>query len=57
MNNGIPQRVIDTWLDHHSDKSMASVYYRLSDEESQSFMRRVPFSTGTPLPAETPKET
>lgn len=43
VNAGIPQRVIDTWLGHASDKSMAAVYYRLSDEESQKFMERVPF--------------
>ncbi|MDB5306859.1 MAG: hypothetical protein JWO38_1061, partial [Gemmataceae bacterium] len=38
-----PQRVIDTWLGHRSDKSMAAVYYRLRDEDSQSFMAKVPF--------------
>ena len=30
VNAGIPQRVIDTWLGHRSDKSMAAVYYRLT---------------------------
>jgi integrase len=48
VNAGIPQRVIDTWLGHRSDKSMAAVYYKLSDEESQKFMVRVPFGTGLP---------
>ncbi len=48
VNAGIPQRVIDTWLGHQSDRSMASVYYRLSDEESQAFMKKVPFGTGEP---------
>lgn len=43
VNAGIPQRVIDTWLGHRGDRSMASVYYRLSDAESQSFMLKVPF--------------
>jgi len=43
VNAGIPQRVIDTWLGHRSDKSMAAVYYRLRDEVSQSFMAKVPF--------------
>lgn len=43
VNVGIPQRVIDTWLGHRSDKSMAAVYYRLHDEESQAFMAKVPF--------------
>jgi integrase len=46
VNAGIPQRVIDTWLGHRSDKSMAAVYYRLRDDESQSFMIKVPFGTG-----------
>ncbi len=51
VNAGIPQRVIDTWLGHRSDKSMASIYYRLLDEESQRFMTKVPFAT----PGETPE--
>ena len=34
VNAGIPQRVIDTWLGHRSDTSMANIYYRLSDDES-----------------------
>lgn len=46
VNKGIPQRVIDVWLGHTSDKSMAAVYYRLSDKESQKFMKKVPFGTG-----------
>ena len=45
INAGIPQRVVDTWLGHTSDRSMAAVYYRLSDEESQRFMKQVPFGT------------
>lgn len=48
VNEGIPQRVIDTWLGHRSDKSMAAVYYRLSDEDSLSWMGKVPFGTGAP---------
>lgn len=48
VNPNIPQRVVDTWLGHRSDRSMASVYYRLSDEESQRFMKLVPFGTGDP---------
>lgn len=43
VNAGIPQRVIDTWLGHRSDRSMASIYYRLSDFDSQQFMIQVPF--------------
>lgn len=47
INAGIPQRVVDAWLGH-SDRSMAAVYYHLSDEESQKFMHAVPFGTGAP---------
>ncbi|MGL4465336.1 MAG: tyrosine-type recombinase/integrase [Planctomycetia bacterium] len=43
VNAGIPQRVIDAWLGHRSDKGMAVVYYRLRDEDSQAFMAKVPF--------------
>jgi integrase len=46
VNASIPQRVVDTWLGHTSDNSMAAVYYRLSDEESQKFVLKVPFGTG-----------
>jgi integrase len=55
VNAGIPQRVIDTWLGHRSDKSMAAVYYKLADSDSQTFMNRVPFGTG-PAGADTRKE-
>lgn len=44
VNAGIPQRVVDAWLGHKSDRSMASVYYHLSDEESQRFMRGLDFA-------------
>jgi len=46
VNSRIPQRVVDAWLGHSSDKSMAANYYKLSDEESQRFMEEVPFGTG-----------
>jgi integrase len=48
VNAGIPQRVVDTWLGHRSDRSMASHYYRLADGDSQMFMTRVPFGNGQP---------
>ena len=44
VNQGTPQRVIDTWMGHQSDRSMAAVYYHLSDEDSQAFMQRVEFA-------------
>jgi len=46
VNTCIPQRAIDAWLGHSSDKSTAAVYYRLRDDDSQSFMLKVPFGTG-----------
>jgi integrase len=49
VNAGIPQRVVDTWLGHRSDRSMASVYYKLPDEDSQKFMLKVPLGTGEPV--------
>lgn len=55
VNAGIPQRVIDAWLGHRSDKSMAAVYYRLQDQDSLAFMGKVPFGTGEPA-AEAGKE-
>jgi len=48
VNASIPQRVIDAWLGHSSDKSMGANYYKLSDADSQSFMAKVPFGTGEP---------
>jgi len=48
VNAHIPQRVVDTWLGHRSDKSMAAIYYKLNDADSQSFMAKVPFGTGGP---------
>jgi len=56
VNAGIPQRVIDTWLGHRSDRSMASIYYRLSDADSQKFMTRVPFGPEHQPAAETAEE-
>jgi integrase len=48
VNAGVPQRAVDAWPGHHSDKSMAAVYYRLRDEDSQAFMAKVPFGAGEP---------
>ena len=56
VNAGIPQRVIDTWLGHRSDQSMAAVYYKLSDVDSQRFMEMVPFGTGIPAADAGPME-
>jgi len=43
VNSRVPQRVVDTWMGHQSDKSMAAVYYQLSDKDSQSFMAELSF--------------
>jgi integrase len=48
VNNRIPQRVVDAWLGHSSDKSMGTHYYELTDEYSQRHMEEVPFGTGMP---------
>jgi integrase len=48
VNAGVPQRVVDNWMGHASDRSMASFYYSLSDDESQRFVKSVPFGSGTP---------
>jgi integrase len=48
VNAGIPQRAVDTWLGHRSDRSMASIYYKLSDGESQAFMKQAPLKVGEP---------
>jgi len=47
VNSRIPQRVVDTWMGHQSDRSMGAAYYTLTDAESQRFMNEVPFSLGT----------
>lgn len=53
VNAGVPQRVIDAWLGHQSDQSMAAVYYKLLDADSQAFMARVPFGPAPSATGET----
>jgi integrase len=55
VNAGVPQRAVDNWMGHAPDRSMAGIYYKLNDDESQSFMKRVPFGEGKPV-ADTGKE-
>lgn len=52
VNAVIPQRMVDTWLGHHADKSMAAVYYKPKDEDSQRFMKQVPFGASPTAGAE-----
>jgi site-specific recombinase XerD len=47
INSGVPQRAVDVWMGHRSDKSMGAVYYSLSDAESKAMMAKVPFSLDT----------
>ena len=55
-NAGVPREVMDAWMGHRSDRSMAAVYYQLSDDVSQQFMAQVPFGTGEPLRAPSRRE-
>ena len=55
VNAGVPQRAVDNWMGHAPDRSMASIYYKLNDDESQSFMTRVSFGAGK-LAADAGKE-
>jgi integrase len=50
VNAGIPRDVVDKWQDHAGDRrpTAGDLYYRLSDEESQTQMLKVPFGDGTP---------
>ena len=43
INCGIPKPVVDVWQGHKIDMSVGAQYYKLSDEDSQKFMSRVPF--------------
>ncbi len=42
LNHGVPRRAVDIWLGHTGGKTMSAVYYSLSDDESQNFMKRLP---------------
>jgi integrase len=48
VNAGVPQKVIDLWLGHRSDRSMGRVYFHLSDAESQRRMNSVSFEADPP---------
>jgi integrase len=47
INAGIPRDVTDTWQVHAPVCAASSAYYRLSDEESQRFIRLAPFRQST----------
>lgn len=50
VNANIPREVVDKWQDHAGDRrpTAGDLYYRLSDEKSQEFMKKVPFGDGKP---------
>ena len=50
INAGIPREVVDYWQDHAGDRrpTAGDLYYKLSDEDSQAFMNKVPFGDGKP---------
>jgi integrase len=43
INNGIPQRVVDEWMGFSRAHEVSDAYYVLTDEESQAWMKKVPF--------------
>jgi integrase len=43
INAGVPKEVVDIWQNHAPDRAASHVYYKLSDEDSQRFMLKVPF--------------
>jgi integrase len=48
INAGVPREVVDIWQGHAPDRSASAGYYKLSNEDSQIFMKKVPFGTGKP---------
>ena len=36
VNRGVPQRAVDDWMGDAPDRSMASIYYKLNDDEPQA---------------------
>lgn len=43
INAGVPGEVVDIWQNHAPDRAASHVYYKLSDSDSQRFIRTVPF--------------
>lgn len=50
INAGIPREVVDIWQDHvgYRRPTAGDLYYKLSDEDSQMFMKKIPFGDGKP---------
>ncbi|MCI0492825.1 MAG: hypothetical protein L0Z07_07795, partial [Planctomycetes bacterium] len=47
-NARIPREVVDVWQNHAPDRAASHVYYKLTDDESQRFMKCVPFDDSVP---------
>ncbi len=43
VNAGIPREVVDAWQGHSRIRTASDLYYKLSDAESQRFMKMAPF--------------
>jgi integrase len=43
VNSGVPQFVVDAWMGHSSQSAMGRLYYGLTDEQSQAFIRQMKF--------------
>jgi integrase len=43
INQGVPQFVVDAWQGHAGDGSASSMYYQLTDDESQRQMKSLTF--------------
>jgi len=42
-NAQIPERAVDIWMGHVGNRSTGSLYYQLSEQDSQKFIQQVPF--------------
>jgi integrase len=43
INASVPKEVVDIWQNHAPDRAASNVYYKLSEGDSQAFMKKVPF--------------
>jgi integrase len=43
VNSRIPREVVDAWQGHTRIRTASDLYYKLSDSDSQLFMKQVPF--------------
>jgi len=43
VDSGIPQFVLDTWMGHVGHETTGRLYYGMSDEKSQDYIKKVNF--------------